>query len=75
MDGFESVQVAVRTWMLAGRGLGEVEEELIDPALLSADEKAVLWLLAWSMLSPSHQRAEVEAHIEVLSRQRVSHRA
>ena len=64
---FDSLQIAVRTWMLAGRGLSEVEEELIDPARLSADEKAVLWLLAWSMLPPSRQRAEVEAHIERLS--------
>ena len=43
--------------MLAGRGLGEVEEELIDPAALSTDEKSALWLLAWSMLPPAHQRA------------------
>jgi hypothetical protein len=54
--------------MAAGRGLSEVEDELIDPAALSTDEKAVLWLLAWSMQSPSRQHAEVEAHIEQLTR-------
>ena len=58
--------------MRAGRGLSEVEEELIDPASLNADEKAVLWLLAWSMLPPNHQLAEVEAHIELLSRSHVA---
>lgn len=58
--------------MLGGRALSEVEGELIDPATLSTDEKAVLWLLAWSMQSPSRQLAEVEAHIEELSRTRVS---
>lgn len=58
--------------MLAGRALSEVEDELIDPAPLSTDEKAVLWLLAWSMLPPSHQRAEVEAHIALLVRSRVA---
>jgi len=58
--------------MLAGRELDEVEGELIDPAPLSTDEKAVLWLLAWSMMPPSRQRAEVEAHIERLSRSRVA---
>ncbi len=58
--------------MLAGRGLGEVEEELIDPAALSTDEKSALWLLAWSMLPPAHQRAEVEAHIEQLTRSHVA---
>ena len=54
--------------MLAGRALVDVEEELIDPAPLSADEKAALWLLAWSMLPPAQQRAEVEAHIRQLTR-------
>ena len=68
VDEFDSLQIAVRRWMLAGRELGEVEEELIDPAPLSTDRKAVLWLLAWSMMPPSHQRAEVEAHLKMLSR-------
>jgi hypothetical protein len=64
---FDSVQFVVRRWMLAGRGLNEVEEKLIEPAALSADEKAVLWLLAWSLLPPAHQLAEVQAHIQRLS--------
>jgi len=54
--------------MLAGRGLSEIELELIDPAPLSTDEKAALWLLAWSMQSPDLQRAEVEAHIDQVRR-------
>jgi hypothetical protein len=54
--------------MLAGQRLSEVEEELIDAAPLSTDEKALLWLLAWSMLPRSSQLAEVEAHMELLSR-------
>jgi hypothetical protein len=58
--------------MMAGRGLSAVEEELINPASLSADEKAALWLLAWSMLPPSRQLAEVEAHIEALARSRAA---
>ena len=53
--------------MWAGRGLSEVEDELIDPAALSTDEKAALWLLAWSMLPPADQRAEVQALIEQLT--------
>ena len=68
MGEFDSLHIAVITWMRAGRGLSEVEEELIDPAQLSTDEKAALWLLAWSMLPPAHQRAEVEAHIKHLTR-------
>ena len=68
MGEFDSLQIAVKTWMLAGRGLSEVEDELIDPAHLSTDEKSALWLLAWSMLPPARQRAEVEAHITLLTR-------
>ena len=58
--------------MRAGRELGEVEDELIDPAPLSSDEKAALWLLAWSMMPPSQQLAEVQAHIELLARSHVA---
>jgi hypothetical protein len=47
-------------------------DELIDPATLSTDEKAVLWLLAWSLQSPSRQRAEVEAHMQQRSRARAA---
>jgi len=72
VDEFDSLQIAVRTWMRAGRVLGEVEEELIDPSTLSTDEKAVLWLLAWSMMPPKHQRAEVEAHLKLLARRQVA---
>jgi len=60
----------VKTWMSAGRGLSDVEDELIEPATLTTDEKAALWLLAWSMLPSSEQLASAEAHIELLSRQR-----
>jgi hypothetical protein len=67
IDAFSSLHVAVRKRMLAGHGLGAVEDELIDRAPVSADEKAALWLLAWSLLPSSYQLAEVEAHIALLS--------
>ncbi|MGD0980259.1 MAG: hypothetical protein ABR946_02135 [Solirubrobacteraceae bacterium] len=70
MAQFEALHMDVKTWMSAGRGLTEVEDELIEPATLSTDEKAALWLLAWSMLPSSEQLASAEAHIELLSRQR-----
>jgi hypothetical protein len=60
---FDSLLLAVRRWMLAGRGLDEVEEELIEPATVSDDEKAAVWLLGWSMLAPERQLAEVQMHI------------
>ncbi len=63
-----AMQATVRTWILAGRGLDDVEEELIDPAPFTSEIKAALWLFAWSLLPASHQLAEVEAHIERLLR-------
>jgi len=66
-DVFGSLHLAVRKRMLAGHGLGAVEDELIDPAPVSTEEKAVLWLLAWSLLPSNYQLAEVEAHIALLS--------
>jgi cytochrome c-type biogenesis protein CcmH/NrfF len=66
-DVFRSLQLAVRKRMLAGHGLGAVEDEVIDPAPVSTEKKAVLWLLAWSLLPSSYQLAEVEAHIALLT--------
>ena len=43
---FDSLQIAVKTRMLAGRGLSEVEDELIDHAHLSTDEKAAFVAVA-----------------------------
>jgi cytochrome c-type biogenesis protein CcmH/NrfF len=66
-DVFRSLQLAVRKRMLAGHGLGAVEDEVIDPAPVSTEKKVVLWLLAWSLLPSSYQLAEVEAHIALLT--------
>lgn len=66
-DVFSSLRIAVRKRMLAGHGLRAVEDELIDPAPVSAEKKAGLWLLAWSLLPSSYQLAEIEAHIALLS--------
>ena len=42
-----------------GESLDRVESELIDPARgLSGDQRAGLWLYAWSLQSPAHQRYE-----------------
>src|SRR5437762_4771604 len=45
--------------MRAGTPLDDVESELIEPQdHLSADEKAALWLFAWSFVPPARQRSE-----------------
>jgi hypothetical protein len=33
----------------AGAGLRQLEEAVIEPAALDEDDKAALWLLAWSL--------------------------
>jgi hypothetical protein len=64
---FDSLQIAVKTWMLVGRGLSEVEDELIDPAHLSTDEKAALWAgVVDAAARPSARRGRT--HIVQLSR-------
>ena len=42
-----------------GESLDRVEDELINSASgLSSDQRAGLWLYAWSLQSPAHQRYE-----------------
>jgi alkylhydroperoxidase family enzyme len=40
-----------------GERLAEVERELIAPARLSEDERAALWLFAWSYLRKAERDA------------------
>lgn len=39
----------VRDWLHAGRTLDDVERELLAPAALSEEQRAALWLYAWSL--------------------------
>jgi hypothetical protein len=51
-----------------GEPLAHVEEEVIDAAIgLTADQRAGLWLYAWSLQSAAHQRYQALgylAHLE-----------
>jgi hypothetical protein len=38
----------VTSWLDAGRTLEEIERELLDPAPLGEEQRAALWLYAWS---------------------------
>ena len=42
--------------MQCGAPLDRVESEVIDPCELSADQKAALWLYAWSFIEGEEQR-------------------
>ena len=48
----ERIAVMVR----CGAPLDEVESEVIDPCELSSDQKAALWLYAWSFMEGKQQR-------------------
>jgi hypothetical protein len=45
---------------------GEVEDR-INAADLATDEKAALWMLAWSMLAPSTQEAEARVMLALVA--------
>jgi hypothetical protein len=50
-----------------GEPLEQVEDELIDAATgLTDDQRAGLWLYAWSLQSPAHQRYEAQSFLREL---------
>lgn len=53
--------------MEAGASLDKVEEEIIEPSDLSDDQKAALWLYAWSHLSAGEQRLQARWLVGALS--------
>jgi hypothetical protein len=57
-----AMRLEVERRMRRGDRFSDVED-LINAADLSADEKAALWLLAWSYVHPSAQRREAAAHV------------
>ena len=51
----------------AGDSIDDVDLELIDQTDLSADEKAALWLYAWSFVPRRKQRASAELHLRLVA--------
>ena len=43
-----SLSNQISLWIDDGATLPTIEDELIEPATLSEDERAALWLYAWS---------------------------
>jgi hypothetical protein len=50
------LQERVAAMMQGGGPLDVVESEVIDPSELSSDQKAALWLYAWSFIEGHEQR-------------------
>jgi hypothetical protein len=53
--------------MRNGDSFSSVEDEIIEPSGLTADQKSALWLYGWSFVDWRAQRREASAHIAQLS--------
>jgi hypothetical protein len=55
----------VRRRMSHGDTIDDVDAEIIEPSDLNADEKAALWLYAWSFVPRRRQRKSAELHLRL----------
>ena len=51
----------------AGEPFGEVEDSIDAVAELSGNEKAALWLFAFSLRDPAEQQLDARAHLVALT--------
>ncbi len=58
-----SYRDAVTELIAAGEPFGDVEEAIDEVADLSHDEKAALWLFAFSLRDPGEQQLDARAHL------------
>jgi hypothetical protein len=61
------LQGKIRARIDRGGSLEEIEATIIDSSALDEDQRAALWLYAWSWVSGRGQRAEVARLRESLS--------
>ena len=57
---------AVAEQLRAGEPFGEVEDSIDQVAELTIDEKAALWLFAFSLRDPAEQQLDARAHLASL---------
>ncbi len=57
----------IRGRMRHGDSIDDVDHELIERTGLSPDEKAALWLYAWSFVPRRQQRASAELHLRLVT--------
>jgi hypothetical protein len=57
---------AVAEWIKAGEPFGYVEDAIDEVDDLSQDEKAALWLFAFSLRDPAEQQLDAQAHLYAL---------
>ena len=54
---------AVTERITAGEPFGDVEDTIDEAANLTIDQKAALWLFAFSLRAPSEQQRDARAHL------------
>ena len=65
--GLASYRDTVAEQMIAGEAFGEVEDSIDRLAEVTTDEKAALWLYAFSLRDPAEQQLAARAHLASLS--------
>ena len=63
MDSLFRLQERVAGLMEGGASLDHVEMEVIESSDLGPDQKAALWLYAWSYLDGQEQRAQATRYL------------
>jgi 5,10-methenyltetrahydromethanopterin hydrogenase len=61
-----SYRDAVTDLLGAGEQFGDIEDAIEDVAALTQDEKAALWLFAFSLRDPAQQQLDARAHLAAL---------
>ena len=57
------LQERIAGMMRRGAPLEQVENQVIDPCELSSDQKAALWLYAWSFMERGEQRDRASRYL------------
>jgi hypothetical protein len=61
-----SYRDAVTELLKSGERFGDVEDSIDEVADLTMDEKAALWLFAFSLRDPAEQQLDAQAHLSSL---------
>jgi hypothetical protein len=61
--GVVRLQERIAALASCGAPLDRIEEEVIEPSDLGSDQKAALWLYAWSCMEGREQREQPARHL------------
>lgn len=63
MDSTVGLQERIAAMLRRGAPLEQVEREVIDPCELSSDQKAAMWLYAWSFIEGKDRREQATRYL------------